>query len=46
MFKSYAPDFTGPISPKESAEAQLKVIRKVTMEDSGKFLFHGTKVWP
>ncbi|KFY83068.1 hypothetical protein V500_10188 [Pseudogymnoascus sp. VKM F-4518 (FW-2643)] len=46
QFKSYAPDFVGPISPKESVEAQLKVIKKVTMDDSGKFLsHHGTKTW-
>ncbi|KAH7378921.1 hypothetical protein BKA64DRAFT_750149 [Cadophora sp. MPI-SDFR-AT-0126] len=46
QFKSYAPNFVGPISPKESVGAQLKVITKVTIEDSGKFLsHHGTKIW-
>lgn len=45
-FKKSKPDFSGPISPEESVQAQKKVIEGLTLEQSGSFLsHHGDKNW-
>lgn len=47
-FQKYAPDFKGPITPQQSAEAVLGVIEKSSLSEGygGAFLSHlGTKQW-
>jgi hypothetical protein len=45
-FRKLKPDWDGPVSPKESVEAQLQVVKNLTIEDSGSFLSHnGDKNW-
>lgn len=47
-FQVYAPHFTGPISPEESATAVLSVIDKASIEagNGGSFVSHfGNKQW-
>jgi hypothetical protein len=47
-FQVYAPHFTGPISPEESAMAVLSVIDKASIEagNGGSFVSHfGNKQW-
>ncbi len=46
QFRSYAPEFKGPITPGESVKKQLAVMEKATMKDSGDFVsHHGNKIW-
>lgn len=47
QFKDYAPHFKGPLTTKESVEAQLKVINYATVETfGGSFVSHfGDKQW-
>jgi hypothetical protein len=47
LFKDYAPEFTGPIEPKQSVEMVLSVVDKATVEkDGGGFVSHyGNKQW-
>ncbi|KAF4459655.1 protoporphyrinogen oxidase [Fusarium albosuccineum] len=48
QFQAYAPNFKGPISPKESATAILSVMNKSSIEngDGGAFVSHlGNKQW-
>ena len=46
MFKGYAPDFKGPITPEESVNAQLKVIKEVGINETGNFIsHHGNRKW-
>jgi hypothetical protein len=47
-FQVYAPHFTGPITPEESAKAVLSVINKASIESGsgGSFVSHfGNKQW-
>jgi hypothetical protein len=46
-FQSYAPGFTGPISPKQSVEMVLNVVDGATVEkNGGGFVSHyGNKQW-
>lgn len=45
-FKNFAPDFEGPITPKESISMMFKVFDRLTIEDSGTFISHkGNKEW-
>ena len=47
-FAEYAPDFTGPITPRESVGRVLSVIDKASVEggDGGSFVSHfGNKQW-
>jgi hypothetical protein len=45
-FRSYEPEFKGPITPEQSVKAQLKVIKNVSIKDTGAFLSHlGNKRW-
>jgi hypothetical protein len=45
-FRKINPNWDGPILPKESVDLMLKVIHKVTIEDTGAFLSqHGDKNW-
>lgn len=47
LFKEYAPDFTGPISPEKSVEMCLNVIESATVEThGGAFVSHlGNQQW-
>lgn len=47
LFKEYAPDFKGPITPEQSVEMCLKVIEDATVEmHGGGFVSHfGNKQW-
>jgi len=47
MFKAYAPDFEGPISPQQSVDMVLKVTEEASVENSGgQFVSHyGNKQW-
>jgi hypothetical protein len=42
-----APDFTGPITPEESAKMSLDVIDKATIEENGGIMVshHGNQKW-
>jgi hypothetical protein len=47
-FASYAPHFTGPITPEDSVKHILSVINKASIEagDGGSFISHyGNKQW-
>ncbi|KAH7396007.1 hypothetical protein BKA64DRAFT_746141 [Cadophora sp. MPI-SDFR-AT-0126] len=45
-FKKAYPDWSGPMTPLESVEHQMKVIENLTKEDTGKFVSHwGNKQW-
>ncbi|KAJ7176206.1 hypothetical protein C8R43DRAFT_1057499 [Mycena crocata] len=45
-FAQVAPQFKGPISPEESVKAQLEVIYRWKVEDTGAFVsHHGDKEW-
>lgn len=48
QFQQYAPDFTGPITPKQSVEMVMRVIEEKSVEagDGGTFISHkGNKQW-
>ncbi|KAK9242251.1 hypothetical protein V1506DRAFT_548159 [Lipomyces tetrasporus] len=46
QLKTYAPNFTGPISTEQSVKAQLSVIGNITIEQSGDMISHlGNKQW-
>ena len=48
LFQEYAPDFTGPISPKQSVEMVTRVIEEKSVErgDGGAFVSHkGNRQW-
>ncbi|EPS40351.1 hypothetical protein H072_5837 [Dactylellina haptotyla CBS 200.50] len=46
MFRKTKPDFEGPISPETSAVMMLETLKKLSVEDTGKFLsHHGNKEW-
>lgn len=45
-FRKVYPEFTGPITPEESVTAMRKVIKEITIEDTGAFISHkGNKEW-
>lgn len=46
VFQKYEPSITGPITPEQSVDYQLKVIHGLTLKQTGEFLSHwGTKRW-
>lgn len=45
-FRNVYPELTGPITPEESVIAMRKVIKEITIEDTGAFISHkGNKEW-
>jgi hypothetical protein len=46
VFRAIEPKFRGAITPEQSVRAQLKVINKMSLENTGTFLSHlGNKQW-